>query len=254
MVFDPEVGEAGVPRAPRAAARRRGQRAARPRARRALGAAARRCRAPAPPAPDAALLPRRAHARVRDRDDARRPTGQSTRGPSVETFTLLPSMQSLTLDVIMSAVFGVEAGARQEELKRRVRAMLDPVGSRAAILMMVVSGGRLGVTGRDGALPAPAPRGRRADLRRDRPRRAAADLDERTDVLSMLLLARDEEGEADDATPSCATSSSRCWSRGTRRPRRGWPGRSSSCCATPRCSNARSRPSRRTTRPTSTPW
>ena len=43
-------------------------------------------------------------------------------------------MQSLTLDVIMHAVFGVEEGPRQEELKRRVRAMLDPVGNRAAIL------------------------------------------------------------------------------------------------------------------------
>ena len=58
-------------------------------------------------------------------------------------------MQSLTLDVIMRAVFGVEEGPRQEELKRRVRAMLDPVGNRAALLaMMVLSGGRLGVTGR----------------------------------------------------------------------------------------------------------
>src|SRR5919106_3537382 len=57
--------------------------------------------------------------------------------PVGETFTLLPAMQSLTLDVIMHAVFGVEEGARQEELKRRVRTMLDPVGSRAAILMML---------------------------------------------------------------------------------------------------------------------
>ena len=57
-------------------------------------------------------------------------------------------MQSLTLDVIMHAVFGVEEGPRQEELKRRVRAMLDPVGNRAAILLMMLSGGRMGVTGR----------------------------------------------------------------------------------------------------------
>src|SRR5437867_10031615 len=42
-------------------------------------------------------------------------------------FALLPSMQSLTLDVIMHAVFGIEAGPRQEELKRRVRAVIDPV-------------------------------------------------------------------------------------------------------------------------------
>ena len=115
--------------------------------------------------------------------------------PVGETFRLLPAMQALTLDVIMHAVFGVEAGAQQEELKRRVRTMLDPVGSRAAILLMVLSGGRLGVTGRMERFQ----RDRRAldemiyaEIAR---RRAAADLEERTDVLSMLLLARDEEGE-----------------------------------------------------------
>ena len=64
-------------------------------------------------------------------DDARRPTGRSTRGRSASRSRCCPSMQSLTLDVIMHAVFGVEEGPRQEELKRRVRAMLDPVGSRA---------------------------------------------------------------------------------------------------------------------------
>jgi len=116
--------------------------------------------------------------------------------PVGEPFTLLPAMQSLTLDVIMHAVFGVEAGPRQEELKRRVRTMLDPVGSRAAIVLMLLSGGRLGVTGRverfqqhrralDEAIYAEIAR-----------RRTAADLEARTDVLSMLLLARDERGEA----------------------------------------------------------
>ena len=116
--------------------------------------------------------------------------------PVGETFTLLPAMQSLTLDVIMHAVFGVEEGAQQEELKRRVRAMLDPVGNRAAILMMMLSGGRMGVTGRIERFE----RQRRAvdemiyaEIAR---RRDAADLEERTDVLSMLLLARDEDGEA----------------------------------------------------------
>jgi cytochrome P450 len=116
--------------------------------------------------------------------------------PVGETFALLPYMQSLTLDVIMHAVFGVEEGTRQEELKRRIRTMLDPVGNRAAILMMMVSGGRLGVTGRVERFQ----RQRQAvdemiyaEIAR---RRGADDLAERTDVLSMLLLATDEEGEA----------------------------------------------------------
>jgi cytochrome P450 family 135 len=116
--------------------------------------------------------------------------------PVGEPFTLLPTMQSLTLDVIMHAVFGVEEGPRQEEMKRRVRAMLDPVGNRAAILLMMLSGGRLGVTGRVERFQ----RQRKAvdemiyaEIAR---RRGADDLAERTDVLSMLLLATDEQGEA----------------------------------------------------------
>jgi cytochrome P450 family 135 len=118
--------------------------------------------------------------------------------PVGETFALLPYMQSLTLDVIMHAVFGVEEGTRQDELKRRIRTMLDPVGNRAAILMMMVSGGRLGVTGRverfqrqrqavDEMIYAEIARRREASV---------DDLAERTDVLSMLLLATDEQGEA----------------------------------------------------------
>jgi cytochrome P450 len=103
-------------------------------------------------------------------------------------------MQSLTLDVIMQAVFGVEAGARQEELKRRVRRLLDPVGSRLGVLLMVLSAGRFGQE-----------RMRRFEQQRREMdelvydeiarRRAATDLDSRTDVLSMLLLTRDEEGQ-----------------------------------------------------------
>ena len=116
--------------------------------------------------------------------------------PRDAVFRLLPSMQLLTLDVIMHAVFGVEEGPRQEELKRRVREMLDPVGNRAAILLMLVSGGRFGIGGRMERFE----RQRRAvdeviyaEIAR---RRAEPDLEERTDVLSMLLLARDEDGAA----------------------------------------------------------
>jgi cytochrome P450 len=114
--------------------------------------------------------------------------------PVGKRFPLLPSTQSLTLDVIMRAVFGVEEGPRQEELKRRVRAMVDPVSNRFGLLLLAVSGGRLGT----GA-------GERFEERRrlvdemiyeeiDR-RRAVPDLEEREDILSMLLLARDDDGE-----------------------------------------------------------
>jgi cytochrome P450 len=116
--------------------------------------------------------------------------------PLGRQFELLPSMQSLTLDVIMHAVFGVEAGPRQEELKRRVRAMIDPVGSRLGMLVMVLSGGRIGTpTGLQGF----DERRRQVDeLIYDEiaRRRAAPDLEQREDIFSMLLLARDDEGRA----------------------------------------------------------
>ena len=114
--------------------------------------------------------------------------------PVGEPFALLPSMQSVTLDVIMRAVFGVEEGPRQEELKRRVRAMLDPVGTRLGILMMVLSAGRAGTA----RFEQFQERRRLVDeliyAEIDR-RRAEADLESREDVLSMLLLAQDENEE-----------------------------------------------------------
>jgi cytochrome P450 len=114
--------------------------------------------------------------------------------PVGESFTLLPWMQSVTLDVIMRAVFGVEEGPRQEELKRRVRAMLEPVGTRFGILMMAVSAGRAGTS----RFQVFQERRRLVDEliyeEIDR-RRAAVDLESREDVLSMLLIAQDDNEE-----------------------------------------------------------
>ena len=44
--------------------------------------------------------------------------------PVGEPFALLPSMQSLTLRVIVRAVFGYQPGAAEDELRRALRAML----------------------------------------------------------------------------------------------------------------------------------
>ena len=111
-----------------------------------------------------------------------------------QTVTLLPAMQELTLEVIERTVFGVADVHRREELTRRVRALLDPVNSRGQVLMLVLTGGRRGAgAGEDFT------RARREldellfeEIAR---RREVADLDQREDVLSMLLCARDEEGE-----------------------------------------------------------
>jgi len=115
--------------------------------------------------------------------------------PVGEPFALVPSMQLLTLEVIMRTVFGVEDAVRKEELKRRIRAMLDPVSRRLGILVIALSGGRFGDSGAMQRF-----RQRRAELDEllfdeIAQRRAAPDLEQRDDVFSMLVLARDEDGQ-----------------------------------------------------------
>jgi len=112
--------------------------------------------------------------------------------PLNREFALLPTTQQLTLDVILRTVFGVAEGPRQEELKRRLRGMIDPVSNRFGILLMVLMR-----RGNKRALARFEERRRRVDeLIYDEiaRRREAPDLDQREDVLSMLLLARDEDG------------------------------------------------------------
>ncbi len=131
--------------------------------------------------------------------------------PVGEEFALLGSMQALTLDVIVRAVFGVTYESRSLELRRRLRAMIDPVASRAGVLMLVLTGGRRG----SGAGEEFAQHRRAVDeliyeeiaARRGevgsggaQPERCSGEhrtgdsLASREDVLSMLVLARDEGG------------------------------------------------------------
>ena len=114
--------------------------------------------------------------------------------PVGQPFPLLPSMQSLTLDVIMRAVFGLAEGPRQEELKRRLRAMLDPISRPLGVFVLGLSGGRFGNRGAMRAFEEH--RALVDELIHDEiaRRRAVPDLEEREDVLSTLLLARDDEG------------------------------------------------------------
>ncbi len=117
------------------------------------------------------------------------------RWPIGEPFPLLASMQSLTLAVIVRAVFGYEAGPQEEELRRRLRAMVEPV-SRPRGLLLLLTLGRLGG---GGATVARFEESRRAvdellyaEIAR---RRADPELSKREDVFSALLLAQDEDGE-----------------------------------------------------------
>ena len=117
--------------------------------------------------------------------------------PSGEPFPLLPSMQSLTLRVIMQAVFGYEPGAEEEELRRRLRAMVEPLAQPRGMMVLA-------------ALPLLARRSRQLPDRFAAARRAVDELlyaeiarrrrdldalEERDDVFSALLLARDDEGQ-----------------------------------------------------------
>jgi cytochrome P450 len=115
--------------------------------------------------------------------------------PVGEPFPLLPSMQSLTLRVIMRAVFGFEQGPAEDELRRRLREMIEPVARPRGLLLMTLMG-RLG-TNRGEAARFEARR-RAVDeilFEEIARRRAAPDLKQRTDVFSTLLVAEDEHGE-----------------------------------------------------------
>jgi len=114
--------------------------------------------------------------------------------PIGESFALLPRMQSLTLEVILRAVFGVDEGPGASDLGGRIRALLDPVASRLSVLMLALSRGRAGA----GAGQSFQERRRALDeliYREIARRRSAEDLDSREDVFSMLLLARGEDGQ-----------------------------------------------------------
>src|SRR5436305_4621562 len=115
--------------------------------------------------------------------------------PVGQPFELFPSMQSLTLGVIIRTVFGYEPGAEEAELRRRLRNMVAPVArSRGLVLMTLL--GRLGSRSNSTRQFETARREVDevlfAEIAR---RRAEDDPESRDDVFSALLLAQDEDGQ-----------------------------------------------------------
>jgi cytochrome P450 len=114
--------------------------------------------------------------------------------PVSEPFTMLETMQSLTLRIILRAVFGYTPGPAQDELRTRLRAMVDPLARRRALMMVSAL-----VRGQGDRRAAREFRARKqavdeillAEIAR---RRAEPELEARDDVFSALLLSRDEEG------------------------------------------------------------
>jgi cytochrome P450 family 135 len=109
-----------------------------------------------------------------------------------ERISLRPHAQAITLDVIVRAVFGVDAGVDHDRLRARLADVLDRF---SRVRRMV----RIAAAGPNSPRIVALFRRELADVdaelhRLIAARRAAPDLAERDDVLAMLLLARDEDG------------------------------------------------------------
>ena len=119
------------------------------------------------------------------------------RWPVGKPFALAPRMQAITLDVIMAGIFGIEGrprpGTPEHALRVAVRSIVTASTwkvSQLVELMNIGSDEPVGFTRAGLALV-------------DRPtyaviasRRAVSDLGDRRDILSLLLQARTEDGEA----------------------------------------------------------
>jgi cytochrome P450 family 135 len=103
--------------------------------------------------------------------------------PVGRPFALLPSMQEITLEVIMRAVLGVAAGERYEELAERIRRVLTPEGGRVTQVIRF-TGAETPLDRRFAARVAAVDEVVFAEIA---DRRADPRLDEREDVLSELL-------------------------------------------------------------------
>jgi cytochrome P450 len=118
--------------------------------------------------------------------------------PRRRSFAVLTSMQAITLDVIMRAVFGLDDESGRERLAVPLRRQLDVVGNRRTVLALMLTS-RNGQPGKRGPWAKIAAARREADamiyeqirIRRDDPQ-----TDRRTDIFSLLLAARDEDGQA----------------------------------------------------------
>ncbi|MBA2504969.1 MAG: cytochrome P450, partial [Thermoleophilaceae bacterium] len=114
--------------------------------------------------------------------------------PRRRTFAVLPSMQAITLEIIVQAVFGVDDPGRRARFGAPLRALLDMLGSRRQVLMLALSLNRTGPRS-PWAKFAAAREDADALLYEEIARRRASGDEEGEDIFSLLLAARDEAGE-----------------------------------------------------------
>jgi cytochrome P450 len=103
---------------------------------------------------------------------------------------LAPRTRAITLEVILRAVFGVEA-ERMWALREAIAGLLKPINPLAIVLVALRPPSLERPTGAIGRALDHLDEVIYEELAR---RRAQADLAERTDILSLLMQARDEEG------------------------------------------------------------
>ena len=119
------------------------------------------------------------------------------RWPVGRAFALAPRMQAITLDVIMGGIFGIEGvprpGTVEHALRLSIRELLRSStlpGAKLAELMNIGHEEPFGLTKLGLLVPD---RFLYAIIAK---RRRAEDLEERTDIMSLIMRARTEEGEA----------------------------------------------------------
>jgi cytochrome P450 family 135 len=114
--------------------------------------------------------------------------------PLGKPFALLPRLQTITYEVIMQAVFGLEDAERRTEVGGALRRALDMVANPLSELLMGLPGkiGPINVRAGFERAVAEADALLLAEIAR---RRADPAIAERDDILSLLLQARDEQGE-----------------------------------------------------------
>jgi cytochrome P450 len=115
--------------------------------------------------------------------------------PLGEEFAIHPRMQAITLEVILRVVFGVADGPRLERLRGMLTTVLAETAAPAAQLIALASQ-RLGGRGPWAKFERQLRAVDELLYAEIAERRAAGDLEERDDILSALILARFEDGEA----------------------------------------------------------
>ena len=119
------------------------------------------------------------------------------RWPISKPLSLAPRMQAITLDVIMGGIFGVEGRPRPGSLEHALRTAIRELlrgstmpGAKLAELMNIGHDEPFGLTWLGLQIPD------RCVYAIIRKRRRESDLEQRTDILSLIMRARTEEGEA----------------------------------------------------------